>query len=164
MKTWAGSFARHAVASAGTVLILTLLPIISYCAMIIIANDLGGPLNLILIPVCCSVGSILLSGTVFFPISALGEYILVHRLNLKWWLHIPIMAIVFFALGFGLLEITPLLSGRGELNYPLNAMMVGGLPLMICGVLYWVILRFASLMMLKHRANNDLERASQDSN
>lgn len=63
---------RHVLAVIWSTGFLTIVPAIFYGALIIASGDLGGPLNLILIPMASSIIGFVISLVVFFPFSLLA--------------------------------------------------------------------------------------------
>jgi hypothetical protein len=155
MKRLIRFLAIHLVTSAATVGILTVVPIIGYAGMVVVTNDRGGDLLWLMIPVFFSSASALLTGFIYFPMSALADYTLVKRLKLRWWFHLPLAAIIFFLFGFGSLEILvlvllPKIYPTYRATDTAQLLLSGtifGLLVMFGGIPYWFILRFLSSTM-----------------
>ena len=67
------SFARHIVATVCSTSFLSLVPLALYVTLIVWSNDLGGPLNLILIPMVSAAIGLVISLVAFVPLSLLAE-------------------------------------------------------------------------------------------
>jgi hypothetical protein len=154
MKPLMRFLAIHIITSAATVGILSMIPIIIYAGMVIITNDRGGDLLWIAIPLFSGGTSAVFTAIIYFPTSALADYILVKRLNLRWWFHIPLVAIILFFFGFGSAEILLwFLAAYTDATIPATArelLLPGtlfGLLVMFGGLPYWLILRFLSSTM-----------------
>ena len=75
------TFNRHALATVSSTGFFTLVPMTLYVALIVWSNDLGGPLNLILIPMVSAAIGLAISLVAFVPLSLLAE-----NSNLTVWL------------------------------------------------------------------------------
>lgn len=160
------NFTAHIIASIGSVTILVFLPTFFYLLGILITADIGGPLNIILIP--CSnlcVASVFI-GILCFPVLALLD----HQLQ-KARLSDRIRAIsllitgVIFVLGLVFVIGSSILVWGITLENPFflkilgnqDADMVivwwyryqffGGVPLLLGVVTYWILLQSGRLVM-----------------
>ena len=70
---------RHVFASISSTGFLTIVPVILYSALIISSGDIGGPLNLIIIPMASVIIGIVVSLAVFLPVSFLADCIGLRR-------------------------------------------------------------------------------------
>jgi hypothetical protein len=137
---------RHAIAAAGSLVILVLVWILLNPALSLLVTgeyaETGfEPLNL----VCCC--SIVWLPAIIAPISFFGEKILVERWGWGWLTHILAMAAVFFVVSTILWEVLPL-ALVGE--WPNQAAVIFViLDNTIWGVSYWLILRASDHMMRK---------------
>src|SRR5882724_9165469 len=66
-------FVRHLLALACSTGFLTMVPIALYGGLIVWSGDLGGPLNLVIIPVVSAVIGFGFSLVIFLPVSLLAE-------------------------------------------------------------------------------------------
>lgn len=74
---------RHILAVLISAAFLAVIPVVLYVALIVWANNLGGPLNLIIVPFVSGVLGLLTSVIVFLPVSFVAE-----RSNPKMWLQV----------------------------------------------------------------------------
>jgi hypothetical protein len=72
---------RHILAIFGATAFCTLVPTILYGTLIVWSRDIGGPLNLILIPATGAVVGLMLSLVIFLPMSLVAE-----KASLRNWL------------------------------------------------------------------------------
>jgi hypothetical protein len=72
---------RHILAISGATGFCTLVPTILYGTLIVCSRDIGGPLNLILIPATSAVVGLILSLVIFLPMSLVAE-----KTSLRNWL------------------------------------------------------------------------------
>jgi len=64
---------RHFLAAACSTGFLTIVPIALYGVLIVWSGDLGGPLNLVIVPVVSAIVGFVISLVVFVPVSLLAE-------------------------------------------------------------------------------------------
>jgi hypothetical protein len=76
-----GRFLWHAVAIVGSTGFFTVFPILLYVALVVWTEDIGGPLNFIIIPVASIAIGLTISLAALLPLSLLAE-----RFHLKRWL------------------------------------------------------------------------------
>ena len=74
---------QHILAVLISAAFLAVIPVVLYVSLIIWANDLGGPLNLIVIPFVSGILGLFTSVIVFLPVSFVAE-----RSNPKMWLQV----------------------------------------------------------------------------
>ena len=127
---WLG---RHAVATACSAGLMALIPTVLYFVLIIWSNDLGGPINLILIPAISAFVGLVISLLIYLPLGWLAENSDLRR----WWRTIglalsAIIAIIVVAwTGFG----TSSLRSRAYLFVGVAATyVVSGFFVYLCGL------------------------------
>lgn len=76
-------FGGHLVAIISGTAFFTIIPSALYVGLIIWSNDLGGPMNLVLIPVLSGAAGFAVSVVIFMPVSVLAE-----KTNLRSWLRV----------------------------------------------------------------------------
>jgi hypothetical protein len=85
---------------------------------------------------CCGLGFL----TLFvFPLAIVGEWLLIRKFHMKWWLHIPLMAFVFLATMLSLtLGFTFVVFGE----FPeFHATLLLALDVSIMSISFWLIFR-----------------------
>lgn len=131
---------RHFAAVVSIGIVFACLSILLYIALALISVDLGGPLTCIAAPfVNC------ISGALFFPISVPLERWLLEKLDWKRTRLYLTVAVTLFGIGLGLILLGTLLLGTSfyDGNWRdafLFIMFYGGIPLLLGGSLYWLIL------------------------
>lgn len=84
------------------------------------------------------------------PSCVVGEFLLVRRLGWRWWVHVPLMAAVFFVVSVEMTEIWAVVQFlRGA---PLEYLVGVALQDTIWGSAYWVILRLADTLLPRAQA------------
>jgi hypothetical protein len=159
----------HVFAALGSITILTFLPLIFYCVLIVVTNDAGGPLNLVLIPCTNLIAASLFTLVFFFPLSILLERLLqkVNRnehpkvssflLSGVVWVLILSLVVSGFMLVIGtILEVPLALWILGERDVEsmivllFQFLFLGGVPFLLGGATYWFLLQ-ASRKILSNR-------------
>jgi hypothetical protein len=142
---------RHLVAAAGTTLVLPSLVIGFYLLLIIVTNDVGGPLALVLVPIVNCIATIAFA-CVLFPVMALLERLLI-RTRPKWQRRVfsPLLAGALFGInallviaGFLFLIGTTLWGSLSQESATMGLfrfLFLGGTPLVLGVTLYWFLLR-----------------------
>lgn len=74
---------RHILALVSSTVFLAVVPVILYGALIVWSGDLGGPLNLVIIPVASALIGFAISLVAFLPLSLLSE-----RFDFRRWLRV----------------------------------------------------------------------------
>jgi hypothetical protein len=94
---------------------------------------------------CCGLGFLSLF---VFPLAIVGEWLLIRKFHLKWWLHIPIMSFVFLAI---VLSLILGLSFAFFREFPeLYATLVLVLDVGIMSISFWLIFRVLDKVKYRH--------------
>jgi hypothetical protein len=131
-----------------------------YSVLIFVTADVGGPLNLVLIPCSNLIAAVLFTFIFFFPLSKLADW-LSQKLHPFWQLRINslllagifLFLLLFFVIGgftlvMGVILDNPLaVQILGKQN--INSVMVGlfrflfhgGIPFLLGGSMYWFLLQ-----------------------
>ena len=80
-RTTAKHIGRHVVALFSSTCVLGIIPILAYAVLVIWSGDLGGPLNLVIVPLLSGALGGAISVIAFFPLSLLAE-----RFDFQRWL------------------------------------------------------------------------------
>lgn len=118
---------RHILALVSSTALLAVVPVILYGALIVWSGDIGGPLNLVIIPVASAIIGFTISLMVFLPLSLLSE-----RFDFRQWLRVigfangALVAVV--VLGWIYIGIT-----KPESRWPGLVSAVGSLCLYLVG-------------------------------
>lgn len=130
---------RHLVAALGTSALLA----VTMGVLVVIGNpEIEEPIGVLCWPIWCALWVIPVV-TVFAAVSAAAEYVLVRRPGWRWFCHVPAMAVLFFLLGFlGCLTLSVFMGLSDVVSIP-PAARVFGVPSMLFGLCYWLILRSA---------------------
>ncbi|MBU0491472.1 MAG: hypothetical protein KKA73_25450 [Chloroflexi bacterium] len=157
---------RHILASVGSIVILTGLSPCFYFLLVLATGDVGGPLNLCIIPCANCITAAGVTLILFMPISAILEQLL-KRLRAKWQTLFlsPGMATGLFIInlalvlaGFMLLvgivlagDLAPHIISDHEREAILVGLVLilflGGVPLLLGTTLYWFLLRIADALL-----------------
>jgi Kef-type K+ transport system membrane component KefB len=160
----------HIIASIGSVIFLTCLPIFFYFVLLFAANETRGLSNLIVIPCLNLISAVLFTLIVFFPLSKLLDWLFQKVIqNRKRRIVLLFVSIVFlglgwvlvfggFALAMGVVLKNPFVLQ--VLDTQVDSIMValirvlfyGGLPVLLGGASYWFLLQ-ASRKILSNRNN-----------
>src|SRR5687768_3116695 len=73
MNSQRSNSSPHVFAALGSITILTFLPLFFYVVLVVVTDDVGGPLNLVLIPCSNFIAASLFTLVFFFPLSILLE-------------------------------------------------------------------------------------------
>jgi len=151
----------------GSVVGLSASSLIFYCGLILVTGDPGGPLLLPLIPsATCAISSVV-AVVLWFPVAALLEW-LGRRLPPKWnsrlfpraaWL-ISAVLLSIVGIAYGLLLGTICSDSMAAKIFPesdresivgglFSGFFLGGMPLLLGGPLYWLLLRSIDKMSEK---------------
>ena len=136
----------HAIALIGNITLFAGLSIVIYAISVVFTADLGGPLT------CCAVP--LLNGmcaAAYFPISIGTEQLLVNKLKVRRKKRYWVLVIAYSILGLALVLVGALLSGAGLYeNWQIGLQVIlyyGGIPLVIGGPMYVLILHLSSSLL-----------------
>jgi hypothetical protein len=160
---------RHVIASIGNILLLTGLPMLFCCSLIVATADVGGPLNLIIIPCANCAAATITTVIVFFPISTVLEREL-RRIRPEWQTRVfslqtagvlftinLILIVAGFLLVLGvILENALALHIVGDFDREtvvvglVRVLFLGGIPLLLGGTMYWFLLRASNKLQLGH--------------
>jgi len=150
----------HVIAAIGTIIILTFLPVFFYFVLTFVTADVGGLLNLVLIPCSNLIATILFTAIFFFPLSKLLDWIW-QRMSLDGQRRISsflfsgivlVLILVFvvggFTLTMGTILENPLalrVLGKQDIDsvmvWLLRFLFLGGVPFLLGGVTYWFLLQ-----------------------
>jgi hypothetical protein len=136
----------HVVALIGNVIVFAGLSMAMYTISFLLTADLGGPLT------CCAVPFLNgMCAAAYFPISIGAERLLVNRLKVGRKKRHWVLAIAYSLLGLALVLLGALLSGAGlyeNWQVGLRAILAyGGIPLVIGGPMYVLILHLSSSLL-----------------
>jgi hypothetical protein len=136
----------HVIALIGNMIVFAGLSIAMYTISVVLTADLGGPLT------CCATP--LLNGmcaAAYFPISIGAERLLVNRLKVRRKKSYWILATAYALSGLALVLLGAVLSGAGVYeNWHVGLQVIlsyGGIPLVIGGPVYVLILRLSSSLL-----------------
>ena len=155
----------YVFASIGNITILTFLPIFFYCILIFATTDVGGPLNLVLIP-CSNLIIAALSTLFFLPLSKMVDRLSQkahtnwqHRINSPLLFGIVLFLILSFVIGGFTLMIGVILENPFALQvlgeqdiesvivWLARFLFLGGVPFLLGGPLYWFLLQLSRKML-----------------
>lgn len=137
---------HHVIALIGNMVVFAGLSIAMYTIWVVLTADLGGPLT------CCAAP--LLNGmcaAAYSPISIGAERLLANRLKVGRMKRYWVLAAAYFFSGLALVLLGALLSGAGWYeSWQVGLQVIlsyGGIPLVIGGPTYVLILRLSSSLL-----------------
>ncbi len=170
----------YVIAFIGSIIILTSLPIFFYFVLIFVTSDPGGPLNLVLIPCLNLFASIIFTGVVFLPLSALLEWLrkkgnknyAPERIQFFFWGSVLLLILVVITAGFvfaaGIILGSPLalqLLGNQDIHAVSGSLFrflfLGGIPLVLGGVTYGFLLQLSRKLISNRQDQSELTDESE---
>lgn len=89
---------------------------------------------------CCNIPSIILSMVIFPLVSVYFESWFISHLQLKWWQHIPIFAIIIFLGGYiFILPLVWMVGSEPTLPATFLRSFYGAVVLVLNGLIYWLV-------------------------
>ena len=159
----------YVFSTIGNVIILTFLPVFFYFVLLFATSDIGGPLNLVLIPCSNLIASILFTLAFFYPFSKLLDLLFqkvsqngqsrINSFILSAVVSVLILVLIvgglIFAIGV-ILEKPFAFQILGEQDidsvmvWLLRFLFLGGVPFLLGGSMYWFLLQ-SSRKVLSNR-------------
>ena len=160
----------HIFAGLGTIIVVTILPLFLYFVLMVVTNDVGGPLNLVLIPCSNLISAILFTLIVFFPLSILLERVSqkvsrnrVNRINPVLFSGVILVLMLALVVGVFILAASSILVnhitilifdvifGERDVNsvtvWLFRFLYLGGVPFFLGSATYWFLLQVSRAVM-----------------
>ena len=164
----------YVIASIGSVIFLTCLPMFLYFVLLFAANDTGGPGNFIVIPCLNLISAILFTLILFFPLSKLLDKLFFkvsqNRQRRMALLFISsllgglgwVLVCAGFTLAMGIILKNPLVIQTLDTQVDsvmvmlLRVLLYGGLPVLLGGATYWFLLQASRKILSTQRDGQEL--------
>ena len=164
---------HHVIAIGCNVGILPLLPIVLYFGLIFISGDIGGPLNLVLIPFVNFFVSVIVTVFIVYPLAIYLEkkkiQVKVFKsgslLPLVSYLILLILVLVIYLLivitgmiNLGYLDIFYEEEYKTLINWMLVFTFYGGIPSLLGGMNFWFLQKTITRLLSKRNSEKSIEK------